>query len=289
MLRVIAIVLSLAGVLMLGAVQLASSAAYGDLAVPASLPHVLHAASPMLLRQFVGGPLARAQADVHNHDTQDAWHIIWRLPYDASVGDLLGRMSEMRGEREAAASEYISAEDAVRAQPIIDKVAATDVYRALRLEKALALRLTGDPAAGEVTGQAYWRWGQLAAEYAADMRVARPPHWDTRALASEHLAETLYERALSYAPNEETYLLAAGYQSLANGDVDASARFYAHAAEVVPNSADAYGGLAWTSAARGDCVTARAQLARSRALRTTVVRDPADDPLVGAPLRRCAP
>ena len=100
-------------------------------------------------------------------------------------------------------------------------------------------------------------------------------------------AEASYERALALAPNEETYLLAAGYQSLVNGDTASAARLYARAAAVVPNSADAFAGEAWTAAARGDCAAAGAALARARALRVQKVRDPVDDPRVGPALRRC--
>ena len=104
-------------------------------------------------------------------------------------------------------------------------------------------------------------------------------------------AETSYERALALAPNEETYLLAAGFQSLANGDAAAAARFYTHAAEVVPNSADAYAGLAWTAAAAGDCAHAREHLAHARALyartnATAQTTKPLDPTEIPKPARR---
>jgi tetratricopeptide (TPR) repeat protein len=141
-----------------------------------------------------------------------------------------------------------------------------------RFEKALAERLTRDAAAAEVTGQAYWRYGQLLA---ANPRTPGD------------LAEDMYERALAYAPNEETYLLAAGYQSLVIHKYAQSRAFYTRAAAVVPNSADAYAGLAWSSAALGDCAAALSSLATSRTLRTVAVADPADDPRVGLALHRC--
>lgn len=279
MLRALAIVVGFVLVAGLGAVQLASSAAYGDLAARPSLPAALHAALPGLLRPFLGGPAARAAAALHNGDLDGAQQLIAALPDDAQTADLRGRLEEARLDSDGAIAAYVRAGDGVRAQNLIDALADRDPQRALRDQAALVAALHGESSASEVTGQAWWRLGQLqaAAGYRAPAR--RAAYW----LA----AEASYERALAFAPNEETYLLAAGYQSLANGDLGSAERWYGRAAEVVPNSADAFAGRAWTAAARGECAAARAELARSRALRTLPVRDPVDDPLVGPPLRRC--
>jgi len=277
--RALAVVAAAAVVVWLGAVQLASSAAYGDLAVRPSLPAALHAAAPGLLRPFLGGPAARAAAALHNGDLDGAQQLIATLPDDAQTADLRGRLAEARQDPDAAIAAYIRAGDGVRAQGLIDVLAGRDPPRALRDQTVLVAALEGRSGASEETGQAWWRLGQLqaAAGYRAPAR--RALLW--------RAAEGSYERALGFAPNEETYLLAAGYQSLANGDLTSAERWFARAAEVVPNSADAFAGRAWTAAARGDCATARADLARSRALRTLPVRDPLDDPLVGPALRRC--
>jgi len=277
--RALAVVAAAAVVVWLGAVQLASSAAYGDLAVRPSLPAALHAAAPGLLRPFLGGPAARAAAALHNGDLDGAQQLIATLPDDAQTADLRGRLAEARQDPDAAIAAYIRAGDGVRAQGLIDVLAGRDPPRALRDQTVLVAALEGRSGASEETGQAWWRLGQLqaAAGYRAPAR--RALLW--------RAAERSYERALGFAPNEETYLLAAGYQSLANGDLTSAERWFARAAEVVPNSADAFAGRAWTAAARGDCATARADLARSRALRTLPVRDPLDDPLVGPALRRC--
>jgi tetratricopeptide (TPR) repeat protein len=264
-----------------GAVQLASSAAYGDLAVRPSLPAALHDHAPKLLRGFIGGPRARAAAAIHEGDLATAEALVAGLPDDAQSADLRGRIAQARGDRDAAIADYVRAGDVVRAQALIDTLAATDPARALADQERLVAALRDDPDASEVTGEAWWRLGELQA--AAGYRDARR----RGALWSD--AERSYERALALAPNEETYLLAAGYQSLVNGDVASSQRFYARAAEVVPNSADAWAGLAWTAAAAGDCERARADLARARALRASgpAVRDPVDDPNAGAMLKSC--
>ncbi len=262
----------------LAAVQLASSAAYGDLAARPSLPAALHAADPGLLRPFLGDRPARAAAAVHGGDLAGATALLAPLPDDARVADLRGRIAEARGARAEAIGEYVRAGDVVRAQGLIDALAASDLHGALAAENGLVANLGGASAVQE-RGQALWRLGQLQASVGYADPARRRLWWAA--------AERSYEKTLALAPNEETYLLAAGYQSLANGDASAALRYYTHAADVVPNSGDAYAGLAWTDAARGDCAAARSALERARALRPTIGRDPVDDPNVGAPLKRC--
>ena len=75
------------------------------------------------------------------------------------------------------------------------------------------------------------------------------------------------------------------------GEFDAAIQGYNSILKQNPNSPDAYAGLAWTAAASGDCARARRELARARELygtTTTIAhRDPAEDTVVGAPLKRC--
>lgn len=279
--RVVPVLLAVVVAAVLGAVQLASSAAYGDLAARPSLPAALHAIAPGLLRPLLGPASAQAAAAIHNGDLASASRLLETLPADdPTAADLRGRLAEARRDDRAAIAAYVRAGDVVRAQTLIDALAHDDPAAALTDQRALVDGLRGDGSAAEVTGQAWWRLGELEALAGYRDPAHRAADWRE--------AEAAYERALSYAPNEETYLLAAGYQSLANGDAAAAARWYARAAEVVPNSADAYAGLAWTDAAQGDCAGARAALVRARGLRTAPVRDPVDDPLVGPALRRCA-
>jgi tetratricopeptide (TPR) repeat protein len=281
--RTIMVVAGLALTALLGAVQLASSAAYGDLAVRPSLPATLHDHAPKLFRPLLGGARAQAEAAVHDGDLATAERLAAALPNDAESADVRGRIAEARGDRDAAVQQYVRAGDVVRAQALIDTLAQTDPDRALT-DQALLLAVHQDDAtAGEVRGEAWWRLGQLQAAAGYRNPAQRASYW--------RKAEASYERALAMAPNEETYLLAAGFQSLANGDVAAASRWYAHAAEVVPNSADAYAGLAWTAAASHDCAHARDNLTRARALRaamtTARAADPVDAPLVGPALKRC--
>ena len=269
--------LAVAGVLAL--VQLASSAAYGDLAARPSLPAALHALDPTLLRPFLGDTLARAQAALHLGDLPRAEALVRALPAGARRDDLAGRIAEARGDRAGALAAYVHAGDVVRAQALIDVLATSDAPAALDQERRLLARLEHDPNAAEVTGQAWWRLGELQALVGYQHPAERAAYWRG--------AETSYERALSYAPNEETYLLAAGYQSLANGDAVAAERWYVRAAQVVPDSPDAYAGLAWAAAVRHDCADALANARRARELRRSPARDLAADPLFGPALRRC--
>jgi tetratricopeptide (TPR) repeat protein len=278
-LRAVLVLAAVALAVWLAGIQLASSAAYGDLAVRPSLPAALHDRAPALLRPLLGGPRARAAAAIHDGDVAGARAIVATLPDDAETADLRGRIAEAAGDRDAAVAQYVRAGDVVRAQTLIDTLAQADPARALHDQELLVAALRSNGRAAEVTGQAWWRLGELQALAGYRDPAHRVQRWRD--------AETSYERALAYAPNEETYLLAAGYQSLANGDAAAAARLYTRAAEVVPNSAAAYAGLAWTSAVRGDCAAARAALERSRAFAAPGVRDPVDDPQVGAPLKRC--
>ena len=254
-----------------------------------SVPAVLHDRAPGLLRPLVGGAEARAAAALHNGDLETAQRLVAALPAGAETADLRGRIAEAKGDRSAAIAAYVQAGDVVRAQALIDALAQSDLPRALAAQQRLLAVLGGDPNAGEVLGEAWWRLGQLQAAAGYRDPARRTAYWRD--------AETSYERALQLGPNEETYLLAAAYQSLANGDIAASQRFYARATEVVPNSADAFAGLAWTAAALRDCESARTYLARARALRSNAgnasapnapaPRDPVDDPLAGPALKRC--
>ena len=268
---------------LLGAVQLASSAAYGDLALRPSLPATLHAAMPALLRPFIGDARAKAAAALHEGNLIEAARLTQTLPDDRESADLRGRIAEARGERNAAVAEYVKAGDVVRAQRLIDALGERDPARALTEQQQLLAALRNDPSASEVTAEAWWRLGQLQAAAGYRTPAERANYW--------RAAESSYERALQQAPNEETYLLAAAYQSLANNNVSASQTYYTRAAEVVPNSPDAYAGLAWTAAANNDCAHARDYLSRARTLHarttTTPARDPLDDPIAGPALRRC--
>jgi tetratricopeptide (TPR) repeat protein len=277
--RLIFALVTLGVIVWLGAAQLASSAAFGDLATTHSLPAELHRTAPNLLRPLLlGGPQAQAQAAIHSDELTRAATILATLGTDDTTVDLRGQLAQARGARAEALADYVAAGDFIRAQAQIDDLAQHDPAEALREENLLVNRLARDPRASEIAGQAWWRLGVLQATEG----YGDPPHrrQDWRD------AETSYERALAEAPNDENYLLAAAYQSLANGNADTARARYARALAVDPASAPAYAGLALAAAAGGDCPTTRRDVARAVTLGLTV-EAMTSNPTFGTKLAAC--
>ncbi len=223
-------------------VQLASMALYGDLATSPSVP----AALPMALGRRLGAPLARkrvpgvlriayARALLHRGDAR-AVALIATLPDDADAADVRAQLAERGGDTAGALALYARAGDFERAQRLIDaQAAAGNTAAAQALELALVRQLSGNGEA-TVRARAWWRLGQITASLAS-LESARE-------IALEREALAYYDAALALAPNEETYLLAAGEEALDLGDRVAAARYYARALDAVPDSVDARTGLA---------------------------------------------
>jgi tetratricopeptide (TPR) repeat protein len=224
-------------------VQIASMALYGDLAhapaVPALLPPELGIRLARPLGSPAAPPLLRAlyaQALLHRGATSAAAAIVAALPDGADAADLRGQLAESAGNAPEALGWFARARDVERAQRLIDADdAAGHAAHAAVLEAQLVAVLGADADTG-VRARALWRLGQLTAEQAQAAGAAGDP------LARRALA--WYERALQLAPNDETFLLAAGGQSLAVGDAASAERFFRRALEAVPNSAEAREGLA---------------------------------------------
>jgi len=268
----LAVLVLAAAALLAGARQLAALSAYGDLATAHSLPRFVHGLHLSLPQAALGGARAQAAALLHGGDLAGAAQRIAALPDDdADARDLRGRLAQSRGDTPGAIAAYIDAHDGVRAQRLIDVLARRHAAAAVADEQRLVDTLGADPSATEITANAWWRLGQLRAQTGAGAA-----------------AERAYARALELAPNEETYLLAIGYQELADHAAAPALQAYEHAVEAVPNSADAFGGIATAAAATGDCPRARTALAQFFALRTRQP-DPRNDVVVGRPLRRCEP
>ncbi|MGD0475644.1 MAG: hypothetical protein ABSB70_20855 [Candidatus Velthaea sp.] len=240
--RAALIACALALVVLLGLVQVTSMAFYGDLARPPALPALV---SPALGRQLAR-PLrssqapallrvAYAQALLHRGDTAAAESIVARLPAEPGTADLRGQLAQARGDSAAALPFYVAARDYERAQGLIDSYESAGRYaQAGQLEVTLISALGADADAG-IRARALWRLGQITQEEATAA--------GSGADALARRALQLYEQALLLAPNEETYLLAAGQQALTLGDKAAAAAFYRRALAAVPNSADARAGL----------------------------------------------
>jgi tetratricopeptide (TPR) repeat protein len=266
-------------VALLAAVQLASTAAYGDLATRPSFPAFLHDVAPRLLRPFLGSPRAQAAAALHDGDLARAEELLARLPDDRESADLRGRLAEARGDRAGAIRRYMQAGDVVRAEALIDALARSDLNAALATQRELIASLPPEASADDVSGDAWTRLGQMQVLSGYLNPPRRKELWQE--------AQRSYERALAFAPNDATYLLNAANQALENGDTADALRWFQRADAVHPGSPDVYNGLALTQAARGDCASARGWLARWQRVAPPTARSPLDDPLLAAPLRRC--
>jgi tetratricopeptide (TPR) repeat protein len=279
MMRVLLVLAALALVVWLGAAQLASDAVYGDLASPHSLPAALHRHDPTLLRPLLlGGRRARALAAIHTHDLAGANALLPPSATDATTLDDRGQLAQANGDATGALDAYVAAGDYVRAQALIDAVADAQPAVALRDERRLVVRLADDPRAADVAGQAWWRLGVLEATAGYLDPPHRASHW--------HAAQAAYERALVEAPNDESYVLAAAYQELANGDASTAHAHYERALQIDPASGPAYAGLALEAAAHHDCPTARANMERANALGIPTDHV-TNNPTFGADLSAC--
>ena len=215
---------------------------YGDLARAPAVPSIISPAFAFSLASALGvaqSPVAvrtaYARALLHRGDRNAAAAVVMRLPRTAESADLRGQLEELDGHPAQALRDYARAGDDERAQRLIDaRLAVKDLSAAAELEGGLVYALGGGGQAA-IRARALWRLGEIRQLQA----VADPAQ--SRRLARESL--DIYQRALTLAPNEETYLLAAGQQSLTVGDKAAAARFYTRALESVPNSADARAGL----------------------------------------------
>jgi tetratricopeptide (TPR) repeat protein len=231
---VIALGVATAG--LLGVIQLASMAAFGDLAQPPAVPSVLPGASLGAAGVPAVARAAYAQALVHRGADAAAAAIVATLPDGVESADLRGQLAELQGRPIDAERAYVRAGDFERAQRLIDaRVDAGLPAEAARDERALLAALTGVGRAG-VRARALWRLGQIS-QIEAQAEPARRVELERASLG-------LYDAALALAPNEETYLLAAGQQALTLGDRARAASYYARALGAVPDSADARDGLA---------------------------------------------
>jgi tetratricopeptide (TPR) repeat protein len=283
--RALVLAVAAAIVLVAVAVQLATSALYGELAVAGSLPArlasdwPLRAAERTGLDRIGGLRLALARAAVFRGDEGDAQRLLAGItaPADAaSAADLRGRLAQHAGDAPNALRWFVVAGDFAAARGMIDELAVRDPVAAYAVIRAFDERLGSASPAPEVEADLVWREGQIAAAIAY-AHPAEAPRYNRSALEA-------YRRALALAPNEETYLLAFGYQSLVLGDPRAARAAYASAVRVVPDSADAFVGLAAANATLGDCSAARGALAEAHDARLD-----AYGPLIRTPLARCRP
>jgi tetratricopeptide (TPR) repeat protein len=273
------------------AVQAASVALFGSLGHLPSLARAAAAEWPFAAAHatgvdrlaFVRVELARA-ALVRDEPARAA-ALVDGLPATATVADLRGRIALAAGRADEAVAEFGTAGDVVRAEATIDAVAARDPLAGYDLALAFSTETVRRGEPSPVRAEAAWRAGQRAATLA----YVRP----VQALYYNTLALGLYRDAVRDDPTQEAYLLADGLASLVTGDAAGSLVAYRRAVALVPDSVDAFVGVAMSAARMGDCAAARdaaghAQAYAARQHRTIDVATVGYDAATRAAAQRCA-
>jgi tetratricopeptide (TPR) repeat protein len=283
-------VLSAAVVLLALAMQLVADGLYGSVAVTPSVPRALAGDWPFELMARLGLdriPAVRielARGAIVKNEPARATALLAPLADTSDVIDLRGRAALLAGDPATALRDFALASDFIAAQAAIDALSASDPRAALALVRDFEQRLVAAASAPEITAEVEWREGVIAATAA----VRYPADAD----ALERAAVDAFARALARAPNDEKYLLNYAFAALRIGDAEGARRTYERAAQVVPDSVDAFVGVAATTATLGDCAGSRTALGRARGFAAQQHRAaaPAADgyaPDVLAALARC--
>jgi tetratricopeptide (TPR) repeat protein len=270
-------IVALATVMLLAAlaIQLLFDGLYGSVAAPHSLPHHIAGDWPFAvidrtgLARVAGVRVMLARAALVREEPARARALLAGLPESPDVMDLRGRAAFEAGDPAASLRDFAAAGDFIAASTAIDALVASDPRAALAIVHDFEQQLAERAAAPEIAAEVAWREGVIAATAAARY-PADALRYDREALAA-------FDRALARAPNEEKYLLNAAFAGLRLGDATGARRRYERAAQVVPDSVDAFLGVAVTAAVSGDCAAARAALGRARtfAAEQRRVADPA--------------
>jgi tetratricopeptide (TPR) repeat protein len=178
------------------------------------------------------------------------------LADSSDVIDLRGRAALLAGDPATALRDFAATGDFIAAQAAIDALGARDPRAALAIVRDFEQRLAAHGSAPEIAAEVEWREGGIAAAAAA--------RYPREAAEFERAAVDAFAKALARAPNDEKYLLNYAFAALRIGDAEGARKTYERAAQVVPDSVDAFVGVAVTTAALGDCALSRTALARAR-------------------------
>jgi tetratricopeptide (TPR) repeat protein len=250
-------------VLLALAVQLVADGLYGSIAVAPSLPRALAGDWPFDLLARTGLdriPAVRielARGAIVKDEPARADALLAPLGDSPDVIDLRGRAALLANDPATALRDFALAGDFIAAQAAIDALGTSDPRAALALVRDFEQRLVAAAQAPEITAEVEWREGGIAAAAA----VRYPADAD----AYNRASVDAFARALARAPNDEKYLLNYAFAALRIGDAEGARRTYERAAQVVPDSVDAFVGVAVTTATLGDCAASRTALARANA------------------------
>jgi tetratricopeptide (TPR) repeat protein len=257
----LALAVALVALLALAA-QVVADGLYGTAAVPGSVPRALAGDWPFAFAARTGLdriPAVRielARGAILRREPERVGALLGGLPATPDVYDLRSRAELMTDDASAALRDFAEAGDFIAAQAAIDALGSHDPKAALAIVRDFEQRLAQHGASPEIGAEVEFREGGIAASAAA--------RYPAEADAYYRASLDAFARALERAPNEEKYLLNYAGIALRVGDVEAARRTYARAAEVVPDSVDAFTGLAFATAALGRCGPARAALAQAQ-------------------------
>jgi tetratricopeptide (TPR) repeat protein len=245
------------------AAQLIAFGLYGAIAVTPSLPRALAGDWPFELAARTGLdriPAMRvelARGAIVRREPARATALLAPLGDSPDVIDLRGRAALLAGDPAGALRDFAAAGDYIAAQAAIDARGARDPRAALAIVRDFEARFAAHGAAPEIAAEVEWREGGIAAAAAARYPQDAPEY--------ERAAVDAFAKALARAPNDEKYLLNYAFAALRIGDAEGARKTYERAAQVVPDSVDAFVGVAVTAATLGDCPAARVALVRARA------------------------
>ena len=245
------------------AAQLIAFGLYGAIAVAPSLPRALAGDWPFELAARTGLdriPAMRvelARGAIVRREPARATALLAPLGDSPDVIDLRGRAALLGGDPAGALRDFAAAGDYIAAQAAIDALGARDPRAALAIVRDFEQRFAAHGAAPEIAAEVEWREGGIAAAAAA--------RYPAEAAEYERAAVDAFAKALARAPNDEKYLLNYAFAALRIGDAEGARKTYERAAQVVPDSVDAFVGVAVTAATLGECAAARAALVRARA------------------------
>jgi hypothetical protein len=244
------------------AAQLVADGLYGSIAVAPSVPRALAGDWPFDLLARTGLdriPAVRvelARGAIVRNEPARATALLAPLASTPEVIDLRGRTALLANDPAGALRDFAAAGDFIAGQAAIDALGTRDPRAALVIVRDFEARLAAGGSAPEIAAEVDWREGVIAAAAAA--------RYPADAAAYDRASLDAFARALALATNDEKYLLNYAFAALRIGDAEGARRTYERAAQVVPDSVDAFVGVAVTTADLGDCAASRTALARAR-------------------------
>ena len=227
---------AIAAALFLGLIQVASDAAFGSLADPASLPGLLGRTFGLSLVELIDARVPTtwstttlAQAALLRKNGSVARAAIARLAPGDRREDLIARLAQLDGDDARALAAFLSAGDANNVFPAIARLAARgDLPGAIALDERLVERLRRDASHPANYVDALITLGDLYA------RTARATHDPPPGRQSWRASLDAYQRARALQPIDVTVLVGIGDAEAALGNDAAAHAAYREARRLDP-------------------------------------------------------